>query len=112
MQMFLEPLFDSRIKLAQSPLFDRPPLMCKPCRSPPIQRSQCRYVWRRLLELTAEMVQNRSRHIFQRSQCRASHAEEAELQGGADPLSRSESLPDSASVARIEHKPLLQNGIR
>ena len=41
------PLFDSRIKLAQSPLLDGPPLMCKPCRSPPIQRSQCRYAWNR-----------------------------------------------------------------
>jgi hypothetical protein len=57
--------------------------------------------------LTTEMVQNRSRHIFQRSQCRAGHAEEAELQGGADPLSRSESLPDGPPVASIERKPFL-----
>jgi hypothetical protein len=108
MKMFREPLFDCRIKLAQSPLFDGPPLMCKPCRSPPIQRSQCRYVWNRLPELTTEMAQNRSRHIFQRSQCRASQAEEAELQGGTDPVSRSESLADGAPVASVERKPLSQ----
>jgi hypothetical protein len=55
--MFREPLFGRRIKLAQSPLFDGPPLMRKPCRSPPIQRSQRRYVWNRLPELATEMAQ-------------------------------------------------------
>jgi hypothetical protein len=111
MNMFREPMFDSRIKLAQSPLFDRPPLMCKPCRSAPIQRSQCRYVWNRLSELTTEMAQNRTRHIFQGSQCRAGHAEESELQGRTDPVSRSESLADRAPVASVERKPLLQQEI-
>src|SRR5277367_3353756 len=104
--MFREPLVDSRIKLAQSPLLDVRLLMCKPCRSPPIQCSQCRYVWNRLPELTTEMVRNRGRHIFQRSQCRAGQAEEAELQGGTDPVSRSESLADGPPVASIERKTL------
>jgi hypothetical protein len=87
MKMFREPLFDDRIKLAQSPLLDGPPLMFKPCPSAPIQRSQCRYVWSRLFELTTEMAQDRGRHILQRSQCGAGHAEESELQGGTDPVS-------------------------
>jgi len=60
---------------------------------------------------TADVMQNRSRHIFQRSQCRAGHAEEAELQRGADPLSRPESLADGAPVASTERKPLLQQEI-
>jgi hypothetical protein len=106
LKIFLEPLFNSRIKLAQSPLFDGPPLMCKSRRSPSIQRSQRRYVWNRLLELTTEMAQNRSRYIFQRPQCRAGHAEEAQLQGGTDPVSQSKSLADGAPVASTERKPL------
>jgi hypothetical protein len=57
------------------------------------------------------MAQNRSRHIFQRSQCRAGHAEKSELQGGTDPVSRSESLADRAPVASIERKPLSQQEI-
>jgi hypothetical protein len=59
---------------------EAPALTYRPCRAPPIRRSQCRYVWNRLPELTTEMAQNRSRQIFQRSQCRAGHAKEAELQ--------------------------------
>ncbi len=55
MKVFGEPLFDDRIKLAQSPLLDRPPLMFKPCPAAPIQRSQRRYVWNLLFELTTEM---------------------------------------------------------
>jgi hypothetical protein len=47
--------------------------MFKACPSAPIQRSQCRYVWNRLFELTTEMAQDRGRHILQRSQCRAGH---------------------------------------
>jgi hypothetical protein len=110
--MFSEPLFDSRIKLAQSPLLDGPPLMFKPSRPPPIQRSQSRYVWHRLFELATQMAKDRCRHIVHRSQCRAGHAEETELQRGADPLSRSESLTDRAPVACIERKPLSQQEIR
>jgi hypothetical protein len=34
--MFRELLFDSGMKIAQSPLFDGPPLMSKPRRSPAI----------------------------------------------------------------------------
>jgi hypothetical protein len=47
------------------------------------------------------MAQNRSRHVFQRSQCRADHADEAELQGDSDPMSRSKCLADRAPVAII-----------
>ena len=107
MKMFREPLFDSQIKLAQSPLLDGPPLMFKPCPSAPIQRSQRRDVWNWLFELTAEMSQDGGRHILQRSQCGAGHAEESELQGGTDPVTRSECLADRAPIASIERKTLL-----
>jgi hypothetical protein len=63
MKVFDEPLLNSRIEVAQSPLLDGPPLMFKPCPSPPIQRSQRRYVWHWLLELTTKMAQDRGRHI-------------------------------------------------
>jgi hypothetical protein len=56
MKMFGELLFDGWIKLAQSPLLDGPPLMGKPSRSPPVQRSQRRYVWHWLFELTTEVA--------------------------------------------------------
>jgi hypothetical protein len=107
MKVFDEPLFDSRIKVAQSPLLDGPPLMFKPCPSAPIQRPQCRYVRNRLSELTTEMAQDRGRYILQRSQCGAGHAEESELQGGTDPVTRSECLADRAPIASIERKTLL-----
>src|ERR1700693_2382795 len=108
MKVFDEPLSGSRIEVAQSPLLNRPPLMFKPCPSAPIQRSQCRYVWNRLFELTTEMVQNRRGQVFQRSQGCAGHPHEAELQGGTDPVSRSKCLADRAPVALIERKPLSQ----
>jgi hypothetical protein len=92
-------------------MLDGPPLMFKTCPSAPIQRSQCRYIWSPLSELTTEMAQDRDRHVLQRSQCGASHAEETKLQGGADPVSRSESLSDGAPVASIEREPLLQQEI-
>src|ERR1700738_289709 len=76
--------------------------MCKPCRSPPIQRSQCVYVWNRLPELPTEMAQNRGRHIFERSQCRAGHAQEAELKGGTDPVPRSESPAHGIRLESID----------
>lgn len=101
MQMFRELLFDGRIKLAQSPLLDGPLLMCKPCRSPSIQRPQCRYVRNRLSELTPEMAQNRSRHVFKRSQRRTRHTDKAQLKGSTDPMSRSECLADCAPIAII-----------
>jgi hypothetical protein len=111
MEVFDEPLLNSRIEVARSPLLDGPPLMFKPCPSAPIQCSQCRYVWNWLFELTTKMAQDRGRHIFQRSQCRAGHADEAELQGGTDPVPRSECLADGTPVAIIEREPLLQREI-
>jgi len=90
---------------------DGPPLMFKPCRSPPIQRSQRRYVWHSLFELTTEVAQDRRRHIVQRSQRRAGHAEEAKLQCDADPVPRPECLANGTLVAIIERKPSLQQEI-
>jgi hypothetical protein len=109
--VFDEPLFNSRIKLAQSPLLDGPPLMFKPCPAAPIQRPQCCDVWNWLFELTTQMAQDRGRYIVQRSQCRAGHAYKAELQGGTDPVPRAECLADGTPVAIIEREPLLQQEI-
>src|SRR5260370_42275596 len=108
--MFRELLFDSRIKLAQSPLFDRPPLMFKPCPPPPIQRPQCRDVWNRLFELTTEMAQNRGGPILPRSQIRAGQADEAELPGRADPMSRSKCPAGRGPVSILGPDPLLRHG--
>jgi hypothetical protein len=99
------------IKIAQSPLFDRPPLMRKSRPSPSIQRSQGRDVRYRLSELTTEMAQNRRRHVFQRVQCGSGHPDETELQSGTDPEAGSELLADRVPIARIERKPLLQTDI-
>jgi hypothetical protein len=85
--------------------------MFKPCPLAPIHRSQCRYVWNWLFELTTKMAQDGGRYIFQRSQCGAGHTDEAELQGGTDPVPRSECLADGAPVAIIEREPLLQQEI-
>ena len=111
MKMFDELLFGSRIEVAQSPLLDGPPLMFKPRLSAPIQRSQRRYVWHRLFELLPEMAQNRRRHVVQRSQCLASHADEAKLQGGTDPVPRSECLANGTPVPIIEREPSSQQEI-
>jgi hypothetical protein len=64
-----------------------------------------------LFELTTEMPQDRGRYIFQRSQYRAGHAAEAELQGGTDPVPRSECLADCTPVAIIEREPSLHQEI-
>ena len=42
------------------------------------------------------------------TQSGAGHADEGQLQSGADPVSRSEGFTDTAPITRIERKPLSQ----
>jgi hypothetical protein len=78
--------------------------MFKPRFPAPIQRSKRRYVWYWLLELATKMTQDSCRHIVQRSQSRAGHADEAELQGSTDPVPRPECLSNGTPVAIIERE--------
>jgi hypothetical protein len=49
--------------------------------------------------LQPEIAQNHRRHVVPRSQCRAGHTDEAELQRGTDPVPRSECLANRPPVS-------------
>jgi hypothetical protein len=75
--VFGESLFDTRIKLAQSPLLNGPTLVFESGLPASVQRTQCRYVGGWSHELATQVAQHRNRHVLKRPQCGTCHPNEA-----------------------------------